>query len=91
MTSRRVVVDQAPLALTSTGGVVINLRVLAEGDLERLVGVARELGGRFFIGVVMEGRLLDRIAKHIDDAAADTAMDFGADLVKARRARGPAR
>lgn len=87
MSKRRIIVDRSPLALTSQGGLLIGVHVMVDGDFEKLVEAVREIGGRIFVGVAVEGRLRDEMLKDLDDLSWDSASRFAADL--RRRRRGP--
>lgn len=85
MRKRRIIVDRSPLGFTSQGRLVIGVHVMVDGDLEKLVEVVREMGGRIFVGVAVEGHLRDEMLKDIDDLSWDSAARFGADLRRHRR------
>lgn len=82
---RRIILDRSPVAFTTQGRLVIGVHVVMDGDFNKIVEVAREMGGRIFVGVAVDGRLRDRMLKDIDDLSWDSAARFGADL---RRRRG---
>lgn len=89
MTGRRIVLDRSPLAFTSQGRLLIGMHVMAEGGLDELVAAVREMGGRIFVGVAVEGRLREAMLKDIDDLAWDSGSRFGAAYKQARRRRRP--
>lgn len=87
MKKRRIILDRSPLAFTSQGKVIIGVHVMVDRDFDGIIETVREMGGRVFIGVAVEGRLRDEMLKDIDDLSWDSAARFGADLRRSKRAR----
>jgi predicted lactoylglutathione lyase len=86
MKPRRIRIERAPVAVTSSGALVLNLGFVKEGNLDQLVTFAREVGGRVFVGLVVEGKHRTTLVRDVDDAAFDMAVRLGADVVKGKRA-----
>jgi hypothetical protein len=87
MKARRIVIERAPVAIASNGALVLNLGFVRDGDLDQLVKFIREIGGRVYVGLVVEGKCRDTLVRDIDDAAFDAGVRLGADVVKAKRSR----
>jgi hypothetical protein len=78
-------VSLAPLAFTSGGDWVINAAEYSNDVRpETLLRVAVATGLPVFIGVIVPVALRARLAKDVDDAAADIAGRLGAKLIKAK-------
>jgi hypothetical protein len=74
-------VVQAPMAVASDGGFMVNAVQLTIGnDLDAVVRVARETGLPVFVGLIVPARLRRRILRDIDDAAADVVGRVGSRL-----------
>jgi predicted lactoylglutathione lyase len=85
MKPRRIRIERAPVAIASNGALVLNLGFVKEGNLDQLVTFAREVGGRVFVGLVVEGKYRDTLVRDIDDASFDMALRLGADVVEGKR------
>jgi hypothetical protein len=85
MKPRRIRIEKAPLGITSSGGLLLNLGFVRDGDFQKLVTFAREIGGRVFVGLVVEGKYRDTLVRDIDDASFDMALRLGADVVEGKR------
>lgn len=68
----------APMAVTSAGDVLLNMAEFQD-DLSpsALVRNAKAIGFALFVGVVVPERLRRRLARDIDDAAADITGRLG--------------
>jgi hypothetical protein len=87
MKARRIVIEKAPMGITSNGAVLLNVGFVKDGNVDQLVKFIREIGGRFFLGLVVEGRHRETVVRDIDDAAFDMAIRLGADVVNGKRRR----
>jgi predicted lactoylglutathione lyase len=86
MKARRIVIEKAPMGITSNGAVLLNVGFVKDGNVDQLVKFIREIGGRVFVGLVVEGKYRDTLVRDIDDASFDMALRLGADVVKGKRA-----
>jgi hypothetical protein len=69
-------IDQSPLAVSSSGGIVIGLGYAHDlRSTEQLVEVLRsgKLAGELFVGLLLTGRRRATALKHLDDASAEIA------------------
>jgi predicted lactoylglutathione lyase len=84
MKPKVIVVDRSPLAVTSSGVLLIGLNVMCDGSFELLIEKVRAMGTKVFLGAVVEGPLRRRMRKDLDDLAWDSAWRFAADLQAAK-------
>ncbi len=76
------------MAVASDGTILVNAAQLTmSGTLASVVEVARESGLEMFVGVVVPERLLPRVLRDVDDAAADIVGRLGPALVQGRARR----
>lgn len=65
---------QAPLALASSGEVLVNASyVLGTDDHQEVLERLRASGARIFIGIVVPASLMPKVLRQVDDAAAEIA------------------
>jgi hypothetical protein len=78
-------VCMAPMAVASDGSLLISVAEFqADTSIATLVRVAAATGLPIFVGVVVPHRFRARLAKDIDDAAADIAGRIGGTLTSGR-------
>jgi hypothetical protein len=79
-------VSTAPMAVASDGSIVINAAEFSNDlDPEVLAKFAVTTGAAVFVGLVVPPRLIGRLRKDLDDAAADIAGRLGGKLVCPKR------
>lgn len=81
MKRRRPKVSMAPMAVTSTGEVLVNAYQLGREDhLEAVVEAARTTGLAVFVGVAILPRLREHVLDDVDDVLADVVGRLGPKL-----------
>lgn len=83
-------IDQSPIAITSSGGIVVGLGYCLSAkttdDVSRAIATTRlNPGQRFFLGVALEDDGRDEVLRRLDDAAAEAAA---LSATKGRKGRG---
>jgi hypothetical protein len=81
-------VCMAPMAVASDGSIMINAVEFSNDlDPEVLAKFAVTTGAAVFVGLVVPPRLIGRLRKDLDDAAADIAGRLGPRLLKRSKRR----
>jgi hypothetical protein len=77
------VVSDAPMALASDGKLLVNVTHLKDGDILEAARELLDAGHTLFVGIAVPARHRKRLARDVDDAAADMVGRLGA-LISAR-------
>jgi hypothetical protein len=73
-------IDQSPLAVTSSGGIVVGLGYTRDlNSTDEIIDLLRSgrLTGTLFVGTVLSGSTAKAALKRFDDAAAEIAATSG--------------